>query len=109
MKPISATGARRPGTLIFLALVSITFVGPLSIHLFLPALPHVRQAFAIDESGAQLAFSLSLLSMAVATLFYGSLSDKFGRLPVLLGGLGLFAVGAAVAALAVRRGVRRLV
>ncbi len=96
----SATGARQPGTLIFLALVSITLVGPLSIHLFLPALPHVREAFAIDESGAQLAFSLSMLSMAVATLFYGSLSDRFGRLPVLLGGLGLFAVGAAVAAFA---------
>ncbi len=98
--PASATGARQPGTLIFLALVSITLVGPLSIHLFLPALPHVRQAFAIDESGAQLAFSLSMLSMAIATLCYGSLSDRFGRRPVLLGGLGLFAVGAAVAALA---------
>ncbi len=75
-------------------------VGPLSIHLFLPALPHVKQAFAVDEATAQLTFSLAMLVMAIATLFYGSLSDRFGRLPVLLAGLALFTVGAAVAVMA---------
>ncbi len=51
-------GAREPGALLFAALVAITFVGPLSIHMFLPALPFVRQAFAVDQSAAQLTYGL---------------------------------------------------
>ena len=91
---------REPGAALFVALVAITFVGPLSIHLFLPALPHVRQAFATDEATAQLTFSLAMFVMAFATLAYGSLSDRLGRLPVLVAGLVLFTLGAAVAVLA---------
>ena len=79
-------------------MVAITLVGPLSIHLFLPALPHIRRSFEVDAETAQLAFSLSMFAMAIATLFYGSLSDRFGRLPVLVGGMLLFAGGAALAA-----------
>ncbi len=88
------------GTPLFLALVAITLVGPLSIHLFLPALPYVRLAFAVDEGTAQLCFSASILAMALATLCYGSLSDRFGRLPVLVFGMAAFAGGAAVGAVA---------
>ncbi|MFM1815206.1 MAG: hypothetical protein RLZ98_1901 [Pseudomonadota bacterium] len=94
-------GSRRePGVLTFIALVSITLIGPLSIHLFLPAIPFVRAAFTADAALAQLAFSIAMLAMSTATLFYGSLSDRFGRLPVVVGGIGLFSIGAAVAALA---------
>ena len=92
--------ARQPGTPLFIALVLITLVGPLSIHLFLPALPHVRRTFAVEEGIAQLAFSLAVVSMACATLAYGSLSDRLGRLPALLGGLAVFCAGAAMAAVA---------
>jgi DHA1 family bicyclomycin/chloramphenicol resistance-like MFS transporter len=89
-----------PGALVFTALVSISLMGPLALHIFLPALPYVRQAFSVDANTAQLAFSLAMLSMAAATLFYGSLSDRFGRLPMLLWGIGLFAAGALIATLA---------
>ena len=88
--------------MLFIALVAITLVGPLSIHLFLPALPHVRNAFATDEATAQLTFSLAMFVMAFATLAYGSLSDRLGRLPVLVAGLVLFTLGAIVAVLASR-------
>ncbi len=90
-------GTREPSKSLFIALVAITFVGPLSIHLFLPALPYVRQAFAVDQSAAQLTYSLAMLVMAFATLVYGTLSDRLGRLPVLVGGLVLFTVGAITA------------
>ena len=91
---------RKPGVPLFIALVAITLVGPLSIHMFLPALPHVRHAFAVDEATAQLTFSLAVMVMAFATLAYGSLSDRYGRLPVLLAGLALFSLGAVVAVIA---------
>jgi DHA1 family bicyclomycin/chloramphenicol resistance-like MFS transporter len=99
IKSASVT-SRQPGASLFIALVAITLVGPLSIHLFLPALPHVRRAFAVDEATAQLTFSLAMVVMAFATLAYGSLSDRLGRLPVLVGGLALFTAGAVVAVMA---------
>lgn len=99
--PFRRHGDRAPSTALFIALVAITLVGPLSIHLFLPALPHVRRAFAVDEATAQLTFSLAMVEMAFATLAYGSLSDRLGRQPVLLGGLALFSAGSVVAGRAV--------
>ena len=92
--------ARPPGGAIFVALVLVAFLGPLSIHLFIPVLPFVRQAFGVDAGEAQLTFSLAILSMALATPVYGTLSDKYGRLPVMIGGIGLFTIGAAISVLA---------
>ena len=91
---------REPSAALFIALVAITFVGPMSIHLFLPAIALVQRAFAVDAGTAQLAFSLAMFATAFGTPVYGSLSDRLGRLPVLLGGLALFTAGAAFAALA---------
>ena len=92
--------AREPGAVLFAALVGVTLIGPLSVHLFFPAVPFVGRAFAVDAGTAQLAFSLSMLAMAAGTLVYGALSDRIGRLPTLIGGLALFSGGAAVGAAA---------
>ncbi len=82
------------------ALASITLIGPLSIHIFLPLMPEVKRAFGIPDSLVGLAYSISLLSFASATLVYGTLSDRHGRRPVLLAGLALFCAGSAVTAIA---------
>jgi MFS transporter, DHA1 family, multidrug resistance protein len=85
----------RPRWYFFIALVSITFIGPLSLHLFIPALSAVKHDFAVSTGIAQLTMSLAMLSMAFFTVAYGGLSDHFGRKRVLLGGLVLFTCGAA--------------
>src|SRR5918999_1745421 len=85
----------RPRWYFFIALVSITFIGPLSIHLFIPAMPAVKEAFGVSTAMAQLTLSLEMLSMACFTVAYGGLSDRFGRRRVLLSGLVLFTCGAA--------------
>ncbi len=64
-----------------------------TIQIFLPALPAVQEAFDVTASQVQLTVSLPLFVTAIATLFYGSLSDRFGRRPVLIGGMVLFFVG----------------
>ena len=89
-----------PGPLFALALASISLIGPLAVHLFMPVIPAVKAALDLSNSLAQLTFSISLFGMAIATLFYGSLSDRYGRRPVLLSGLALFLVGSAVSAAA---------
>lgn len=85
----------QPRWYFFIALISVTFIGPLSLHLFIPAMPAVKEAFGVSTAMTQLTMSLAMLSMAFFTVAYGGLSDRFGRKRVLLGGLVLFTCGAA--------------
>src|SRR6202140_3524587 len=87
-----------PGPLFALALASISLIGPLAVHLFMPVIPAVKAALGLSDALAQLTFSIALFGMAFATLFYGSLSDRYGRRPVLLSGLVLFLIGSAPSA-----------
>ena len=91
---------RVPGPLFALALASISLIGPLAIHLFMPVIPAVRVALGLSEAFAQLTFSIALFVMAFSTLVYGSLSDRYGRRPMLLSGLCLFLVGSGISAFA---------
>jgi MFS transporter, DHA1 family, multidrug resistance protein len=88
------------GPLFAVALACISLISPLAVHLFMPVIPAVKIALGLSDSVAQLTFSIALFSMAFATLFYGSLSDRFGRRPVLLSGLCLFLAGSAISAVA---------
>jgi len=89
-----------PGLLFALALASISLISPLAVHLFMPAIPAVKAALQLSDALAQLTFSIALFTMAFATLVYGSLSDRYGRRPVLLSGLVLFLIGSAVSLMA---------
>jgi MFS transporter, DHA1 family, multidrug resistance protein len=90
----------RRGTAFAISLGAVTLVGPLSIHLFLPLMPAVKSALGASDAVAEAAFSVTLIAMAVVTPAYGSLSDRYGRRPVLLSGLGLFLAGSLLCALA---------
>src|SRR2546423_9248595 len=81
-------------------LVSITLIGPLAIHMFLPVMPVVKTTFGVSDAAAGATFTTTLLIMAFATLFYGSLSDRYGRRPALLSGLLLFVAGSILSPLA---------
>jgi len=89
-----------PGPLFALALASISLIGPLALHLFIPAIPAVKASLGLSDALAQLTFSIAVLSMAFSTPVYGSLSDHYGRRPVLLSGLCLFLIGSAISAAA---------
>ncbi len=92
---------RAPSTPAFMiTLASVTLIGPLAIHMFLPVLPVVKNAFVMPDSVAGLTFSVTLFVMGFATLVYGSLSDRYGRRPVLLSSLALFVAGSVASALA---------
>ena len=74
-------------TLIVL-LAATSALGPAAMQILLPALPVIKETFEVSTEVAQLTLSLSMLAIALGTLFYGPLSDKYGRKPVML--LGLF-------------------
>ena len=94
-------GRTAPDARFAVALAAITMIGPLAIHFFLPVVPAIKAAFHVSEAMAELTFSITLVTMAVATLVYGTLSDRFGRRPVLLSGLVLFLAGSALSAMAI--------
>lgn len=79
-------------------LIAITAVGPLAINIFLPSMPGLAIDFNTDYATVQLTLSLYLVGLAVATLMYGPLSDRFGRRPLTLIGLGIFLLGSVVCA-----------
>lgn len=91
---------RNPGRAFTIALGLTAFITPLAVHLFFPVIPAVKLALGLSDARAQLTFSIALFGMAFATLFYGSLSDRHGRRPVLLSGLALFLFGSVVSLLA---------
>ena len=81
-------------------LAAVTATGPLAMQIFLPSVPLVQATFESSAGAAQLTISLALVAVAFSTLIYGPLADRFGRRPVMLGGLGLFALGSVACALA---------
>ena len=44
----------------------------------------IKDTFLVSDDVAQLTLSLSMFAIALGTLFYGPLSDKFGRKPVMM-------------------------
>jgi MFS transporter, DHA1 family, multidrug resistance protein len=91
---------RNPGRAFALSLALVALITPLAVHLYFPVIPEVKAALDLSHAGAQLTFSVSLFGMAFATLVYGSLSDRYGRRPVLLAGLALFLIGSVMSAMA---------
>ena len=75
-----------------LLLVAMTGVAPISLYMLVPALPVLATTFGRDISIAQMTVSLFMVGIACSQLIMGPLSDKFGRRPVLLAGLGLMVV-----------------
>ncbi len=82
-----------------LTLVIVTSLGPLAMSSFVPAIPAIQSDFGVSGTIAQLTLSVSIITMAVASLAYGSLADRFGRRPVLLTGIGLGFAGSVLCAL----------
>lgn len=79
-----------PGTLV-LALALLLGLQPVSTDLYLPALPALAAEFGGAIGLSQLTLSALLLAFGLAQLGLGPASDRWGRRPVLLGGLTLYA------------------
>ena len=89
-----------PG-LVVLVLSLLLGIQPVTTDLYLPALPSLTEGFAAPVSQAQLTLTTLLLAFGISQLVWGPLSDRYGRRPVLLWGLGAYtlaSIGCALAA-----------
>ena len=76
-----------------LLLAALCALPPLSIDMGLPSLPAAAAALRVDASSAALTVTVFMAGFALSPIVYGSLSDAWGRRPLLLVGLALFAAG----------------
>lgn len=82
-----------------------SMVSSLAVDMSLPALPAIAAGFGTSAARAQLTIGFYLLGYASGQLFYGPLSDRFGRRPVLLIGMGIYAASGFLCAFAPTIGI----
>lgn len=82
-------------------LAALAMIGPFAVDTYLPSFPAIEADFSVSAADVQQTLSLYLIAFAVMTLFHGTLSDSFGRRPVVLVNTAIFtlaSVGCALAA-----------
>ena len=76
---------RKPPHLLLLVMMSA--ISPLALNIFMPSMPGIMRIFEAEYSTVQLTLTFYLTAIAVAQLFIGGVSDRFGRRPVVLWGM----------------------
>jgi DHA1 family bicyclomycin/chloramphenicol resistance-like MFS transporter len=85
---------------IILSLAAIAAMGSLAMQLVVPSLPLMARDFGASAAAVQKVIGIYLFGLAAGQLIAGSVADRIGRRPVLVGGLLLFVLGSIDAALA---------
>lgn len=73
-----------------LTLIALASVSGVALNIFLPSLPNMTTYFDTEYGLMQMAVAFYLAMNAVLQLIIGPISDRYGRRPVLLGGLAVF-------------------
>lgn len=79
---------------------SAAFLAQVGISSYLPAVPAIAHALPAAEDHVALALAIYLVGMALPMLLWGSLGERFGRKPVLLAALAVYALASAAIPLA---------
>ena len=88
-----------PTTLLWLV-TGCLMLQPLSTDLYLASLPNLASDFAVSPAAVQQTLSLFVFGFGSAQLISGPLSDRYGRRPVLIGGLSIYLLAGLACALA---------
>lgn len=97
--PNQAINTAREGRFILLLGALVAF-GPLSIDLYLPALPAIAAGLSASAEAVQLSITVFLGGFSLGMLFYGPMSDRYGRRTVMLTGIALFVLASLACMLA---------
>ena len=78
----------------------LTAFAPLSIDMYLPALPALETYFKASEGAVQLTLALFIVGFSLGQTIYGPLADRFGRKPPLYLGMIVYTITSGACALA---------
>ncbi|MGR5062272.1 purine nucleoside transporter PunC [Photobacterium sp. DNB22_13_2] len=90
----------QPSKMTTLWFACLSMLGFLATDMYLPAFEVIREDFDTSQSLIGLTLSIFLLGMALGQLIYGPLSDRIGRIKVLMGGMTLFSIASVLCAFA---------
>ena len=91
----------RPGSLTFTLVLGVLIaLMPFTNDIYMPAMPALMGALHSDVPGVQFTLAAFIAGIAVGQIAYGPLSDRFGRRPMLLAGLAVYAASSAACTLA---------
>ena len=83
----------------------LSAIGPFAIDMYLPALPSIGQSLHANAATVQMSLTVFFIAVGGGQLFYGPLSDMYGRKLPLYVGLTLFCVGSVACAVAPSAGM----
>jgi DHA1 family bicyclomycin/chloramphenicol resistance-like MFS transporter len=89
--PSTAPAGMSP-TVVVVMLTLLLGIQPITTDLYLPALPTLQRELGASVNAAQLTLSVLVACFGLAQLVCGPLADRYGRRPVLLGGLAFYTV-----------------
>jgi len=75
-------------------IILLVLFSPLAIDIYLPAFPEMAVAFAVDRVIIQDSMTWFMLSVGTGQLVAGPLADRFGRRPIALYGIAIYALSA---------------
>jgi DHA1 family bicyclomycin/chloramphenicol resistance-like MFS transporter len=88
--PLDTAPAAQPGRIRMIVVLGLLVaLGPLTIDMYLPALPKIADDLSVSSSVAQLTLTGTLAGLALGQLIIGPLSDSLGRRKPLIGGIVL--------------------
>lgn len=89
---MTVTNKENSKTFLLVLLGMLTAFGPFVTDMYLPSLPSMTHYFSTSSSMVQLGLTTSMVGLAVGQIFFGPVSDKYGRRPLLLLSMLLFVV-----------------
>jgi DHA1 family bicyclomycin/chloramphenicol resistance-like MFS transporter len=90
-----------PGRLAMTLLLGLLVsFAPMTIDLYLPAMPLMARDLMTDAESIQLTLSVYMVGFALAQTFFGPVSDRFGRKPTIIVGTCIYLVASVACALA---------
>jgi MFS transporter, DHA1 family, multidrug resistance protein len=73
-------------------LAALSAIGPLTTDMYLPSLPDIARQLNASTAQAQFTISAYLIGFAVGQIFYGPVSDRHGRKPILIAAMALYCI-----------------
>lgn len=94
------TQPAKPNLILLLILALLVIFCPMAIDIYLPAFPTIAKQFNVTEQQVQQTVAIFMLTVGLGQLIAGPLADKFGRKPVAVVGVSLYAGSALLAYMA---------
>jgi len=96
---LAASGHRPMGFPEFVIVIaSIMALNPLAMDIMLPALPNIAATFDVTSANRpQMVLSIFLVGFGLGQFVMGPLSDRFGRRPILIGGMAVYCIASLLA------------